>query len=65
MLAALERSAPEAWLAYRQQLVDIEFRFFAPGALRRTRKLLRLVDERACGPPCWVEAGAAAALLPR
>ena len=65
VLAALERREPGAWLAYRQQLVDIEFRFFAPGALRRTRKLLRLVDERASGPPGWVEAGAAAALLPR
>ncbi|MBI2524596.1 MAG: phenylacetate--CoA ligase family protein [Candidatus Rokubacteria bacterium] len=60
VLAALERSAPEAWLAYRQQLVDIEFRFFAPGTLRRSRKLLRLVDERDSGPPGWVEAGAAA-----
>lgn len=61
VLATLERSAPEAWLAYRQRLVDVEFRFFAPGALRRTRKLLRLVDERASGPPDWVEAGVASA----
>ena len=61
VLAALERSAPEAWLAYRQQLVDIELRFFAPGTLRRSRKLLRLVDERGSGPPGWVEAGAVAA----
>ena len=54
VLAALQRGHPEAWLAYCQRLVDIEFAFFAPGTLRRQRKLLRLVDERPSGPPDWV-----------
>jgi phenylacetate-CoA ligase len=54
VLAALQRSHPEAWLAYCQRLLDIEFAFFAPGTLRRERKLLRLVDERRSGPPEWV-----------
>jgi phenylacetate-CoA ligase len=54
VLAALQRGHAEAWLAYCQRLVDIEFAFFAPGTLRRQRKLLRLVDERQSGPPDWV-----------
>jgi phenylacetate-CoA ligase len=53
VLAALQRSHPEAWLAYCQRLLDVEFAFFAPGTLRRQRKLLRLVDERQSGPPAW------------
>ena len=54
VLAALQSGHQEAWLAYCQRLVDIEFAFFAPGTLRRQRKLLRLVDERPSGPPDWV-----------
>jgi phenylacetate-CoA ligase len=54
VLDALERRRPEAWLAYRQRLVDVEFSFFARAGLRRQRKLLRVVDERADGPPAWV-----------
>jgi phenylacetate-CoA ligase len=53
VLAALQRSHPEAWLGYCQRLLDVEFAFFAPGTLRRRRKLLRLVDERQSGPPAW------------
>jgi len=54
VLAALQRHAPDAWLAYCQRLIDVEFAFFAPGTLRRQRKLLRLVDERRTGPPEWI-----------
>ncbi len=61
VLAALQRSYPEAWLAYCQRLVDIEFAFFDPGTLRQARKLLRLVDERQSGPPAWVKPAVAAA----
>ncbi len=53
VLAALQRAHPEAWLAYCQRLLDVEFAFFAPGTIRRQRKLLRLVDERESGPPEW------------
>lgn len=56
LLQAIQRRRPEAWVAYCQRLVDIEFSFFAPGALRRQRKLLRVVDERADGVPAWVDA---------
>src|SRR5439155_1135844 len=55
VLGALQRTRPEAWLAYCQRLLDVEFAFFAPGTLRQQRKLLRLVDERQSGPPAWVE----------
>src|SRR3989454_359809 len=55
VLGALQRTRPEAWLAYCQRLLDVEFAFFAPGTLRQQRKLLRLVDERRSGPPAWVE----------
>ena len=51
---ALQRTRPEAWLAYCQRLIDLEVIFFAPGTLREGRKLLRLVDERLTGPPAWV-----------
>jgi phenylacetate-coenzyme A ligase PaaK-like adenylate-forming protein len=54
VLGGLQRRYPEAWLAYCQRLVGVEFCFFAPGTLRRARKLLRLVDERATGLPAWV-----------
>ena len=54
VLGALERGEPQAWLAYCQRLLDVEFAFFAPGTLRRQRKLLRLVDERQSGPPAWI-----------
>ena len=55
VLGALQRTRPEAWLAYCRRLLDVEFAFFAPGTLRQQRKLLRLVDERQSGPPAWVE----------
>lgn len=55
VLGALQRSQPEAWRAYCQRLLDIEFCFFAPATLRRRRKLLRLVDERSGGPPAWAQ----------
>jgi len=54
VLGALQRTQPEAWLAYCQRLLDIEFAFFSSGTLRQRRKLLRLVDERQTGPPDWV-----------
>jgi phenylacetate-CoA ligase len=50
VLAALQRTWPDAWLAYRQRLVDLDFVFLAPGTLRAGGKLLRLVDERLTGP---------------
>ena len=46
VLGALQSDHPDAWAAYRQRLVDIEFSFSVPGTLRQGRKLLRLVDER-------------------
>ncbi len=55
VLGALQRTRPEAWLAYCQRLLDVEFAFFTPGMLRQQRKLLRLVDERQSGPPDWVK----------
>jgi phenylacetate-CoA ligase len=58
VLAAIRTRHPEAWLAYGQRLVGIEFCFFVPGTLRRARKLLRLVDERLSGPPAWIGDGA-------
>src|SRR2546425_8383784 len=54
VLGTLGRTRPDAWLAYCQRLIDVEFAFFAPGTLRAGRKLLRLVDERLTGPPAWV-----------
>jgi len=55
VLGALQRAQPEAWRAYCQRLLDVEFAFFSPGTLRQQRKLLRLVDERQTGPPGWVK----------
>ena len=54
VLGTLQRTRPEAWAAYCQRLLDVEFVFFEPGTLRRERKLLRLVDERQSGLPEWV-----------
>src|SRR5213594_1668413 len=51
VVSALQRARPDAWLAYRQRLIDFEVVFVAPGTLRTGRKLLRLVDERVTGPP--------------
>jgi len=56
VLGALQRSRPEAWLAYCQRLIDLEVVFVAPGTLHTGRKLLRLVDERLNGPPAWASA---------
>ena len=64
VLGTLQRARPDAWLAYCQRLIDVEFAFFAPGTLRTSRKLLRLVDERQSGPPAWV-ARAIAGVRPR
>jgi phenylacetate-CoA ligase len=51
VLSRLQRLYPDAWATYRQQLIDIEFCFVGRATLRRTRKLLRLVDERALPEP--------------
>jgi phenylacetate-CoA ligase len=53
VLRVLREAHPDAWTAFCQRLVDVEFCYFPPGELRRHRKLLRLVDERAEGPPAW------------
>jgi phenylacetate-CoA ligase len=53
VIAALRRTYPEAWLAYCQGLIHVEFAFGMPGALRTQRKLLRLVDERGAPGPEW------------
>src|SRR5881296_2143970 len=55
VLGALQRSRPDAWLAYCQRLIDLEVVFVPRGTLRTGRKLLRLVDERLSGPPAWIE----------
>jgi phenylacetate-CoA ligase len=55
VLGALQRTYPEAWLAYCQRLIDVEFSFFAPDTLRRRRKLLRVVDERGIAVPEWAQ----------
>jgi phenylacetate-CoA ligase len=54
IVAALERDHPDAWLAYRRRLIDIEFCFFDAGRLRQAKKLKRLVDERERGLPAWL-----------
>jgi phenylacetate-CoA ligase len=61
VLGALQRTRSDAWLAYCQRLLDVEFAFLAPGTLRREGKLLRLVDERQSDPPAWVTRAVAAA----
>ena len=61
VLGALQRTRPDAWLAYCQRLIDLEVVFVAPGGLRTGKKLLRLVDGRLNGPPGWAT-GAAAGL---
>ena len=53
VLRELRERYPDAWTAFCQRLADVEFCYFLPGELRRQRKLLRLVDERAEGPPAW------------
>ncbi|MBM4439449.1 MAG: phenylacetate--CoA ligase family protein [Candidatus Rokubacteria bacterium] len=53
LLAALQRTSSDAWVAYGQRLIDVEFAFFAPGTLRRQRKLVRVVDERGGPAPAW------------
>ena len=58
VLRALERLQPDAWLTYRQRLIDVEFAFFRPGTLRRQRKLLRLIDERGVPAPDWARGAA-------
>jgi phenylacetate-CoA ligase len=60
VLAALRRLYPDAWMAYVQRLVDMEFCFLEPGTLRSRPKLLRLVDERRAGPAAWIRAGSPA-----
>ena len=65
VLGALQRSRPDAWLAYCQRLIDLEVVFVAPGTLRTRRKLLRLVDERLSGPPPWAADAANTARLGR
>jgi len=61
VIGALQRSRPDAWLAYCQRLIDLEVVFVAPGTLRNGRKLLRLVDERLSGPPAGAADAANAA----
>jgi len=53
VLRALQRLYPDAWAAYCQRLIDVEFAFFGPDTLRRQRKLPRLVDERGVPAPRW------------
>ncbi len=64
VLGALRHTYPEAWKAYCQRLIDIDFCFFRPGTLRQQRKLLRLVDERLGVPPAWTR-DAVEAVRPR
>jgi phenylacetate-coenzyme A ligase PaaK-like adenylate-forming protein len=64
VLGALQSRYPEAWLAYCQRLIDLEFSFFASGTLRRQRKLLRLVDERGAAAPEWVRQAVVRAPVP-
>ncbi|MBI2989160.1 MAG: phenylacetate--CoA ligase family protein [Deltaproteobacteria bacterium] len=46
ILESIRREHKLAWQAYEQGLADVEFVFHPKGALRKGRKLLRLVDER-------------------
>lgn len=47
IMNALEAQQPSVRESCRQGLIGVEFSMYATGELRRTRKLLRLVDERA------------------
>src|SRR5258705_10274921 len=40
VLGGLQRTQPQAWLAYFQRLIDLEVVFFAPGNLPDRRQLL-------------------------
>lgn len=53
VMGTLQRLYPDAWLAYCQRLIDVEFTFVPTGTLRHRRKLLRLVDERGVPAPEW------------
>jgi phenylacetate-CoA ligase len=53
VMTALQRTYPDAWLAYCHRLIDVEFAFVPPGTLRTQRKLLRLVDQRGAPSPEW------------
>lgn len=46
VLDAIQQQHKLAWQAYAQGLAGVEFVFHEKGALRKGRKLLRLVDER-------------------
>ncbi len=46
VLEAIRRQHALAWQAYVQGLAEVEFVFYPKGALRKGRKLLRLMDER-------------------
>jgi phenylacetate-CoA ligase len=46
ILKAIETEHRLAWQTYVQKLADVEFVFHPKGALRKGRKLLRLIDER-------------------
>lgn len=57
ILAALQRTYPDAWVAYCQRLIGVEVAVYPPGTLRWQRKLLRLVDERGAAAPAWARPG--------
>jgi phenylacetate-CoA ligase len=46
MVDSIQREHPQAWQACLQKLTDVDFVFYRKGMLRKSRKLLRLVDER-------------------
>jgi phenylacetate-CoA ligase len=49
--ARLAERYPALWAKTQQQMCDIAVQFVAPGTLRTSRKLRRLVDEREGPPP--------------